>query len=148
VIKVGLDCKILLPKILETEYVRDFIKEVIGMKDKEVFEGVKYGFGEDCYYRDYRALVKDAVSQWFNQELEEIIKIKELGEHLLDAVLGYFECEITRPEDLPEHYSGGGIQLTFDIDSEVDEVQREVVSEVEELSDEEIDEIVRRIESG
>lgn len=139
-----LDYKKLLEDVLSSEYVKDYINGVLkAISEGEMAVGsTPYGFGEGCYYESHRTLVKEAICQFFLEDLEDLVKIEELGKHLLKCTKGYFESEICDLKELLSNYDGRDITLRYDIENEINDVRKEVEGELEKLSDEEIEKVI------
>ena len=139
-----LDYKKLLEDVLSSEYVKDYINGVLkAISEGEMAVGsTPYGFGEGCYYESHRTLVKEAVCQFFLEDLEDLVKIEELGKHLLKCTVGYFGLEVYDLKDLLRHYNGNSITLSYDIEDEISDVRKEVEGEFEKLSGEDIEKVI------
>jgi len=135
-----------IKKILESEYVKEFVKgtlEDIAGKKTLFDTHMEMGFGEDCYYKTKKDLIKDAVYQ-FIWEDDEFIKI--FVSDLIEKVQEEVKWEITNIKELMDHIDGTKIQISIELESFFRDIRIWMYRYMDQLSDEEVEKLIKKYE--
>jgi len=141
--------KQVLNEILNSKYIREFIKDVIKQIEtgKPSNENIAWGFGEDCHYKRQRELLEDAIYQAFDNDIE--YECPTLLQWLYNQVQERLQYEIMGAHHLKEyitisHYTKV-VRIDIDYDELLETAHDYVKEEIDKMTDQEIKQYIANI---
>jgi len=150
----GLWNKVLF-EILESRFVKEYIGEVKAniQEGKSAFEdtnhAMPYGFGKGCYYATKRALLEDAVYQFFEENAVE--QSSTLSEWIIRQVKDELTTQIKNIWDVKDFIGDSFGRTVIRVDVDYSSILRYARNQVEyyleKKTDQEIEDYVSKIET-
>jgi hypothetical protein len=109
-----------------------------------------YGFGKGCYYETKRALVEDAVYQFFDEDVEE--QSSTLSEWIIREVKDELATQIEKIKDVKDFIGNSFgrtiIRVDVDYSSILGYARDEVEYYLKKKTDQEIEDYVSKVETN